>query len=110
MKCLGPDKPSHHRRLQHFAQVARTKGKDRIEQADIDLLSVPMRYTFAEEVVLFQREAGATEANGTGGWTVTPHWRRGHYRWQPCGPGRSERRRIVIPSVLVNGHMMVTAH
>lgn len=110
VRYLGPDNPSHHQRLLRHAQVARKKRRDRIEQADIDLLTLPMRYAFAEEVVLYQREAVSSEVNGKGGWTVTPHWRRGHYRLQPCGPGRSERRRIVIPSVLVNGYMLVAAY
>jgi len=108
VRCLGPENPSHHRRLEHFAQVARKKHKDRIEQADLDLLAHPMRYGFAEEVVLFHREPGEAQENGSGGWSLKPHWRRGHWRWQPCGPGRSERRRIAIPSVLVNGHLLVT--
>ncbi|MCP5285420.1 MAG: hypothetical protein H6933_11015 [Burkholderiaceae bacterium] len=25
-----------------------------------------------------------------------PHWRRAHWRDQPCGPGRAERRRVLI--------------
>ena len=29
------------------------------------------------------------EAMAAGGWTVSPHWRRGHWRSQPCGAGRS---------------------
>jgi len=66
----------------------------------------PMRYAFAEEVALYHKEPGEVHENG-GGWTVKPHWRRGHWRSQPCGPGRSERRRIAIPSVLVNGQLMV---
>ncbi len=108
VRCLGPENPSHHRRLQHFAEVARKKGRERKEVAEIDLLTHPLRFAFAEDVVVFQREPGE-ERNGVGGWTVTPHWRRGHWRLQPCGPGRSERRRIAIPSVLVNGKLMVGA-
>ena len=75
--------------------------------ADIDLLTHPMRFAFAEEVVVYSREAVDGDRNGVGGWTVKPHWRRGHWRLQPCGPGRSERRRIAIPSVLVNGQLLV---
>lgn len=108
VRCLGPDNPSHHQRLQRYAQLARKKGRERIEQADLDVLLMPMRYAFAEDVVLYTKEASTGhESNGVGGWTVSPHWRRGHWRWQPCGPGRSERRRIAIPSVLVNGHVLV---
>jgi hypothetical protein len=29
------------------------------------------------------------------------------WRWQPFGPGRQERRRVAIPSVLVNGHLFL---
>jgi hypothetical protein len=31
-----------------------------------------------------------------------PHWRRGQRRWQPSDPGR-----VAIPSVLVNGRLLV---
>ena len=65
----------------------------------------PVRYAFAQEVTLYQKErATGQHGDGEGGWTVSPHWRRGHWRWQPCGAGRSERRRVAIPSVLVNAH------
>jgi hypothetical protein len=109
VKCIGPENPSYHQRLQRYAQVARKKHKDRVEQADLDLLAHPMQYAFAEDVVLYHRENGEvpSDGNGKGGWTVKPHWRRGHWRLQPCGPGRSERRRIAIPSALVNAHLMV---
>jgi len=107
VRCMGPVNPSHHRRLQHFVQVARKKAKERQEAAAIDLLTHPLRFAFADKVVLFQQEGGTSEANGSGGWTVKPHWRSGHWRLQPCGPGRSERKRIAIPSTLVNSHLMV---
>jgi hypothetical protein len=106
VKCIGPENPSHYERLKRYAKVARKKGRERVEQADIELLTHPMRFEFAEEVTVYSREPGE-ERNGVGGWTVKPHWRRGHWRQQPCGPGRSERRRIAIPSVLVNGQLMV---
>src|SRR5438105_84469 len=31
----------------------------------------PVRYSFAQEVILFHREKGPVESNGTGGWTVS---------------------------------------
>jgi hypothetical protein len=110
VKNLGPENPSYHQRLQRYAKVARKKDRERVEVADIDLLTHPMRFAFAEEVVLFQKEGVPAEANGGGAWTVRPHWRSGHWRLQPCGPGRSERKRIAIPSVLVNSHLMVAAN
>jgi hypothetical protein len=106
VRSLGPENPSHHQRLQHHTRVARKKGGERVKQADIDLLTHPMRYAFAEEVVVYSRESEDGDRSGIGGWTVKPHWRKGHWRLQPCEPGRSERKRIAIPSVLVNGHLI----
>jgi len=36
------------------------------------------------------------------GTTVTPHWRRGHHRQQPHGPGRTLTKRIFIWPIYVN--------
>jgi hypothetical protein len=109
VRCLGPANPSHYERLKRYAQLARKRGREQLERAEADLWTAPVRYAFAQEVTLYQKEPGEfrAAANGTGGWTVCPHWRRGHWRSQACGPGRSERRRVAIPSVLVNGHLFV---
>jgi hypothetical protein len=106
VRCLGPSNPSHYERLKRYVKVAAKKGRERMERAEMDLLTAPVRYAFAQDIILFHRETGEGDSD-KGGWTVTPHWRRGHWRWQPCGPGRSERRRIAIPSVLVNAHKLV---
>jgi hypothetical protein len=106
VKCLSPANPSHYERLKRFAKLARKRGRQEQEKADLDVRMMPVRYTFAQEVTLYRRET-ATDQNGAGegGWTVSPHWRRGHWRSQPFGPGRRERRRVAIPSVLVNAHL-----
>jgi len=108
VRCLGAANLSHHERLKRYAQLARKRGRD-IEKADLEVRMVPMQYAFAQEVTLYRHEPGEVQSpgNGTGGWTVTPHWRRGHWRWQPFGPGRQERRRVAIPSVLVNGKLFL---
>jgi hypothetical protein len=106
VRCLGPANPSHHERLKRYAKLARKRGREQLEKAEMDLRLMPVRYAFAQEITLFHREpVTQPHANGEGGWTVSPHWRRGHWRSQPCGPGRSERRRVAIPSVQVNGHL-----
>ncbi len=107
IRCLGPVNPSHYERLKRQAKVARKRGRDQQEKAEMELRMTPVRYAFAQEATLYRREPGEvrTEGNETGGWTVSPHWRRGHWRSQACSPGRSERRRVAIPSVLVNGHL-----
>jgi hypothetical protein len=111
VRCLGPDNPSHYERLKRYAQLARKRGPEEAKKAEMELRIAPARYAFAQEVTLYQREPGEVRSreNGTGGWTVSPHWRRGHWRWQPCGPGRQERRRVAIPSVLVNAHLFLGA-
>ena len=77
------------------------------------LVSVRSRQWVVNDVRLStctrERETATEHHEGgeKGGWTVTPHWRRGHWRSQPCGPGRSERKRVAIPAVLVNGHLFL---
>jgi hypothetical protein len=36
------------------------------------------------------------------GSTVAPHWRRGHFRMQACGPGRNERKLIFVAPMLIH--------
>jgi hypothetical protein len=109
VRCLGPANPSHHERLKRYAKLSRKRGRDQQEKAEMEVRTTPVWYAFAQEVTLYRREPGVVHLpeNGTGGWTVTPHWRRGHWRAQACGKGRSERRRVAIPSVLVNGHLFI---
>jgi hypothetical protein len=111
LRCLGPANPSHYERLKRHAQLARKRGREQQQKAEWELRTVPVRYAFAQEVTLYQHEPGEVHSptNGVGGWTVCPHWRRGHWRSQACGPGRQERRRVAIPSVLVNSHLFVGA-
>jgi hypothetical protein len=108
VKCLGPANPSHQERLKRYAKLARKRGKEEQEKAEMEVRMMPVRYSFAQEVTLYRKETATNQHGfGEGGWTVSPHWRRGHWRSQPCGQGRSERRRVAIPSVLVNGHLFV---
>src|SRR5262249_10179138 len=80
VRRLGPANPSHFERLKRHAQLARRRGREQQERADMEVQTAPVRYAFAQEVTLYRREAGEVHppANGTGGWTVSPHWRRGH--------------------------------
>jgi hypothetical protein len=110
VRCLGPSNPSHFERLKRHVKAAHKRGEEAVEKAEMEVRMMPVRYAFAQEVTLYQKE-GATSQHGSGegGWTVSPHWRRGHWRSQACGPGRSERRRVAIPSVLVNAHLFAGA-
>jgi hypothetical protein len=97
--------------LKRHAKLAQNRSPDQAAKPQMDLRMAPVRYAFAQEVTLYQREPVATheEKDDNGGGTVSPHWRRGHWRAQPCGPGRQERRRVAIPAVLVNAHRFLGA-
>jgi hypothetical protein len=107
VRCLGPANPSHYERLKRYAKLARKRGREQQERAELEVRMVPVRYAFAQEVTLYRRErATGQHEDGEGGWIVSPHWRRGR-RSQACVPGRQERRRVAILSVLVNGHLFM---
>jgi hypothetical protein len=111
VRCLGPANPSHYERLKRYAKLAGKRGREQQTKAELELRMAPVRYAFAQEVQLYHRETEEVQApeQGTSGWTVAPHWRRGHWRSQPVGPARQERRRVAIPSVLVNAHLFLGA-
>jgi hypothetical protein len=41
-------------------------------------------------------------AGHEGSSTVAPHWRRGHFRMQPCGAGKRERKLIFVAPMLIH--------
>lgn len=47
-------------------------------------------------------EHADVEDSGGSGGTVSPHWRRAHWRVQRHGPGLQDRKAVLIPQVLVN--------
>lgn len=73
---------------ERFAELAARDAQEVVIQ-DLDLR-------------LFQTPSSQDGPAMTGGWRQAMHRRRGHWKMQPCGPGRSERRRIYVPSYLVN--------
>lgn len=54
-------------------------------------------------VHLVGEEISRSLTQGLGG-TVTPHWRKGHWREQAHGPRLTLRKRVLIRPTLVNGH------
>lgn len=54
-------------------------------------------------VHLVGEEISRGPTQGAGG-TVTPHWRKGHWREQAHGPRLTLRKRVLIRPTLVNGH------
>ena len=88
-------------------KARKSRDPERIAAATWDLQTLPVRYDFAQEVVLYRRERQETPA-GPGepsGRVLPPHWRRGFLKMQHYGPGNTLRKRIAIPAVLINEHL-----
>lgn len=86
------------RRLAGEQSERGAKARDRIKQA----VSI---VTFAQEVHLHDGDNPAH--TGPQGGSVTPHWRRGHWRMQVHGPKNSLRKRVLIKPVLVRADLFV---
>lgn len=56
-----------------------------------------------QEVKLYRKETYKSESGDGTHESPHPHWRKGHYRHQPYGPGNSLRKLIMIPPVFVCG-------
>lgn len=66
-----------------------------------------MRVGQADPIKVFsvvKSRSGPDEAMGANAGPG-PHWRRGHWRMQPCGEGRTLRRRVFIAPAFVCGDM-----
>ncbi len=47
IRCLGPANPSYHERLKRYAKLARKRGREQQERAEMELRASPVRYGFA---------------------------------------------------------------
>lgn len=97
-KDCGPVDPKAHLKQQDIAR--RTKGRKaerarRLLEATVNLIE------FEQNVVFCDRPHGYSESQGEGTGR-TPHWRRGHFRRQPCGTGRSNRRLTYVRPCFIN--------
>jgi hypothetical protein len=104
-KKIGPANESHYRRLQHFADMARKRGRG-VEEAQRSLRLASQIYGFPQDVVLHEeaRAEGGSAADGES--QRRPHWRRGHWKMHAHGPGLSQRKRLFIKPVFVNRHLL----
>ena len=59
---------------------------------------------FEQEVIFFDKPCSTATATGNGA-SKKPHWRRGHFRRQPCGDGRTKRQLIFIRPCFVNSEV-----
>lgn len=90
----------HREKLQ---RMAKRQNRDEAERGKRLLLGEPSLIQFEQNITFFDVERAS--GSGTGaptGRTVKSHWRKGHWRRQPVGTGRTERKLIFIKAVLVH--------
>jgi hypothetical protein len=85
------------------AKHAKLKGErgELFRLGDIELMDL------AQKIQLVRRERindGGQDGDGT---PHKPHWRRGHFRNQPCGPGRSQRKLVFIAPVFIHSELVL---
>jgi hypothetical protein len=56
VRCLGPANPSYYERLRRYAKLARKRGREQQEKAEMEVRMMPVRYAFAQEVTLYRKE------------------------------------------------------
>jgi hypothetical protein len=58
--------------LKRHAQLARKRGREQLEKAEMEVRTNPIRYTFALKVTLYQKEerTGQHEEQGDPEWTA----------------------------------------
>lgn len=95
-----PPKPvleAEYHRDRHLSKENSDRGMRAKERAATAMQLVEFDHT-VEYVRVERKHNGAGEPTGK---EKPPHWRRGHWRMQACGPKLSERKRILIPPVMV---------
>lgn len=84
-------------------KLRRKAAKKRSESARIQL-GAPTEYvSLQQEINWFRSEPSDRQSDSDSGVRLRPHWRKGHYKMQPYGKGRTKRKRVFIKPYLVNG-------
>jgi hypothetical protein len=99
VKDIGPIDPASH--AKHLRN-ARRSNRAKAERARALLDSEINLVEFEQDVVLYDRHPGPRPDTEVDGGQRRPHWRRGHFRRQPCGHARAERKLIFVKPVMVN--------
>lgn len=97
-KDCGPIDPRAYAKQQEIAQ--RKKGR-KAERARRLLAATVNLLDFEQQVVFCDKSHVTGESTGDGKGKK-PHWRRGHFRRQSCGEGRSERKLIFVRPCFIN--------
>jgi hypothetical protein len=90
--------------ISELKKRTRNPKRNKALKAQAELETLPKIIAFAQDISFYENErSGGEEGEGEGNGTPhRPHWRRGHFRHQHWGRGRSEIKLIFIKPVLVN--------
>jgi hypothetical protein len=97
----GPIDPvSHDRHIRNARRLNQAKAEraGRLLDTEINLIE------FEQNVVVYDRQEIARSDSEGEASPRRPHWRRGHFRRQPYGHGRSSRKLVFIKPILINAH------
>jgi len=72
------------------------------DEAQKKLDDMPQLIKFVNEPIYVDESSKKQSEIDGGGWTVRPHWRRGHFRSQRYGEGRLQRKTIFIKRMFIN--------
>ena len=101
-KDCGPIDATAYEKQRRNSQSKNRKKADRAKA----LLASTMNVIEFEQDVEFLTKRSTSVANPmANGAMKSPHWRRGHFRQQVCGVGRSERKLTFIKPCLINGQL-----
>lgn len=99
--ALQEPNPAYRQKLVN--NITRAKpGSPVAEAAKLANRATPRIMTFKQEVTLYRSVRRPRSADAKTGRHVSPHWRRGHLRNQPCGPKSQDRKLTFVPCVFVN--------
>ena len=103
----GPVDPSGFERLKRLK-----KGKNALKAKRAKLLmqTMPRLIELEQNVTVFREQSEATPSRTgrEGSHSLkSPHWRRGHFRQQRVGPGRTDTKLVFIKPVLINKEFFV---
>lgn len=87
------------------------RRRARYEERFAELAARDAQEVVVQDLDLFLNRTPASSSEGVeGGWRQRMHRRRGHWRMQPHGSGRSQRKRIFVHSYLVNAEQQAEIH
>ncbi len=98
-KECGPVDSAAHKKQ---SRLARSKNLRKATRAQNLLASSMYRIGFEQDIKFFDVRDSVSTQSGASGTSKRTHWRRGHFRRQRCGVGRSERRLVFVKPCLIN--------